>query len=120
QVAVVLLVAAVELHQALVLERQRAGDRVGQPFDQRAPQPAAAGLDVFDGGMAHGGSGFARCAPSSACGGGPGWGRRGGLPPPPPPAPPPPPGGGGGGGGAGGAAARGGRGRAGGGGGGAP
>src|SRR5690606_26288804 len=66
QVAVVLLVAAVELHQALVLERQRAGDRVGQPFDQRAPQPAAAGLDVFDGGMAHVWSGFARCAPSSA------------------------------------------------------
>src|SRR5690606_7183844 len=55
QVAVVLLVAAVELDQALVLERQRAGDRVGQAFDQRAAQAAAAGLDVFDGRMAHGG-----------------------------------------------------------------
>ena len=54
QVAVVLLVAAVELDQALVLERQRTGDRVGQAFQQGAAQAAAAGLDVFDGRMAHG------------------------------------------------------------------
>ena len=53
-VAVVLLVGAVELDQALVLERQRTGDRIGQAFQQGAAQAAAVDLDVFDGRMAHG------------------------------------------------------------------
>ena len=52
-IAVVLLVAAVELDQALVVEGQRAGDRIGQAFQQRAAQAATVDLDVFYGGMGH-------------------------------------------------------------------
>ena len=52
-IAIVLLVAAMELDQALVVERQRTGDRIGQAVEQAATQAVALGFDVFDGVGAH-------------------------------------------------------------------
>ena len=49
EVALVLLVAAVVLDQRLVVFAQRAGDRIGQAFEQRTAQAMAFVLDVFDG-----------------------------------------------------------------------
>ncbi len=49
QVAIVLLVAAVELDQLRVVFAQRAGDGIGEALDQRAAQAAAGRLDVLDG-----------------------------------------------------------------------
>ena len=49
QVAVVLLVAAVQLQQLRVVFAQRTGDRIGQALHDRAAQPAARGLYLFNG-----------------------------------------------------------------------
>ncbi len=48
-VAIVLLVAAVELDQDGVVLADRAGQRILQALDQRAAQVAAVALDAFDG-----------------------------------------------------------------------
>jgi len=47
-VAVVLLVAAVELQQLYVVGAQRAGDRIGETLAQRAAQVPAFALDPFE------------------------------------------------------------------------
>jgi hypothetical protein len=65
QVAIVLLVAAVELEQLVVVVADRTGDRVGQAFDDAATQQPAGGLDPLHlghrcSGLGHiGGSGSA-------------------------------------------------------------
>jgi len=66
QVAIVLLVAAVELQQLVVGLADRAGDRIGQCFEQRSAQVAAVGLDAFEGdpfgGLSVTTPGFKACA----------------------------------------------------------